>query len=81
MMAYRSRLSSHKRGRDLDVLKGAADIAAYLLGSRGRRREIYYLVERRGLPVFRLGAKICARRATLKSWIAAQEHASAGEAC
>jgi hypothetical protein len=69
------------RGRDLDVLKGAAAIAAYLLGSSTRRREIYYLVERRGLPVFRLGEKICARRSTLRAWITAQEQSSAQEAC
>lgn len=60
-----------------DILKGAASIAAFLLGSPSRRREIYYLVERRGLPVFRLGAMICARRSTLMDWMARQEIMSA----
>lgn len=55
------------------VLKGAAAIAEFLFGERHRRREIYYLVEREGLPHFKLGTMICARPATLLSWITDQE--------
>lgn len=57
-----------------DLLRGADEIAAFLFGSPGERRRIYYLVETSRLPVFRLGAALCARRSVLLEWIAAQEH-------
>lgn len=60
-----------------DILKGAAAIAEYLFGTRARRREVYYLAEREQLPVFKLGAMICARRSTLETWIAVQEQRGA----
>lgn len=56
-----------------DVLKGAAEIATFLLGSAARRREVYHLVEQGILPHFKLGSIICARRSTLTSWIARME--------
>lgn len=56
-----------------DILKGAAAIAEFLFGTPRRRREVYYLVERNGLPHFKLGAMICARSSTLESWITRQE--------
>lgn len=59
--------------RPPDILKGAAAIAEYLFGAPSRRREVYYLAERERLPVFKLGAMICARRSTLESWIKGQE--------
>jgi hypothetical protein len=63
-----------------DLLYGADAIGAYLfpaLDPRRRRRATYHLaselpqVDR--LPVFRLGAVICARKTTLLSWITQRE--------
>lgn len=51
---------------ELDLLSGAEEIAAFI-GVKPRR--IYHLVESRCLPVFRMGATLCARRSTLVRWI------------
>lgn len=56
-----------------DLLRGADEIAKFIFGSRGSRRKIYYLAETSHLPVFRLGAVLCARRSVLMKWIAGQE--------
>jgi hypothetical protein len=56
-----------------DLLRGADEIAKFIFGDRGSRRKIYYLAETSHLPVFRLGAVLCARRSKLLSWIAGQE--------
>ena len=57
----------------LDILEGAGDIAAYIYGDREKRRRVYHAVANAGLPVFRIGSLICARRSTLVRWIADQE--------
>lgn len=72
-MTYNSNPANRLADRQPDVMKGAAAIAAFLFGESGRRREVYYLVERASLPVFKLGAMICARRSTLEGWIKGQE--------
>lgn len=56
-----------------DILRGADEIAEFIFGARGSRRKIYYLAETSHLPVFRLGAVLCARRSVLLRWIAGQE--------
>jgi hypothetical protein len=58
-----------------DLLEGAAQIAEFLYGSSDtkRRRRIFYLAERRLIPVFRMGETICARRSTLTQWMGEQE--------
>jgi hypothetical protein len=56
-----------------DLLRGADEIAAFIFGSRGSRRKVYYLAECTRLPVFRLGSVLCARRSVLLNWIAGQE--------
>ncbi|NEV79025.1 DNA-binding protein [Rhodopseudomonas sp. BR0C11] len=56
-----------------DILSGANEIAEFIYGDRKYRRKVYNLVETNCLPVFRLGANICARRSILLSWIAKQE--------
>jgi hypothetical protein len=56
-----------------DLLRGADAIAEFIFGARGSRRKIYYLAESSHLPVFRLGAVLCARRSVLLRWIAGQE--------
>jgi hypothetical protein len=56
-----------------DLLRGADEIAEFIFGKRGGRRKIYYLAETSHLPVFRLGAVLCARRSVLLRWISGQE--------
>jgi hypothetical protein len=61
------------RTRD-DLLRGADEIAAFIFGkTRSNRRKIYYLAETSRLPVFRLGAVLCARKSVLLGWISGQE--------
>jgi hypothetical protein len=57
-----------------DLLCGADDIAAFLFGPGGSRRKVYYLAACTRIPVFRLGAKLCARRSVLLDWISRQEN-------
>ena len=57
----------------LDLLEGAGAIAAFMYGDPGKRRTVYHAAARAGLPVFRIGGVICARKATLVRWIADQE--------
>ena len=54
-----------------DLLQGADQIAAFLGTSR---RQVYHLVRSGHLPVFRMGAKLCARKSRLLSWIEDQEN-------
>jgi hypothetical protein len=56
-----------------DLLRGADEIASFIFGARGSRRQVYYLAETSRLPVFRLGSVLCARRSILLDWIATQE--------
>ena len=56
-----------------DLLRGADEIAEFIFGKKGGRRKIYYLAETSHLPVFRLGAVLCARRSVLLRWISGQE--------
>lgn len=58
---------------NLDVLTGAAAIAAFLFGSSAYRKKVYDLAEKSQLPVFRLGSIVCARKSVLIEWIEAQE--------
>ena len=44
-----------------DLLRGADEIAEFIFGARGSRRKVYSLAETSHLPVFRLGAMLCAR--------------------
>jgi hypothetical protein len=68
-----------------DILYGADQIAQFLFGERKYRRRIYNLVEKSAhnlapgklFPHFRIGASICARKSTLRDWIAAQEERNA----
>lgn len=76
-MQYAIMATDAERVRPPDVLKGAGAIAEFLFGSRARRREVYYLAEKSCLPVFKLGAMICARRSTLEAWIVRQERQGA----
>jgi hypothetical protein len=57
-----------------DLLRGADQIAEFLFGDPEERRKVYHLAETSRLPVFRLGAVLCARRSVLLEWIAHQEN-------
>ena len=63
-----------------DLLRGADQIAEFMFGTPTERRKIYHLADTKSLPVFRLGALLCARKSTLLSWIEAQESAAAAQA-
>ena len=52
-----------------DILYGADAIALFLFGERKHRRRVYNLVSTNGLPVFRIGVNICARKSVLLAWI------------
>ncbi|MCX7313710.1 MAG: DNA-binding protein [Alphaproteobacteria bacterium] len=53
-----------------DMLRGADKIAGFL---GMERRQIYHLAEKTHLPVFKIGATLCARKSTLLAWIVEQE--------
>lgn len=56
-----------------DLLKGANQISEFLYGTASHRRSVYHLAETSRIPIFRLGAVLCARRSVLLAWIAHQE--------
>ncbi|PAQ05225.1 DNA-binding protein [Mesorhizobium temperatum] len=56
-----------------DILRGADAIAKHL---GFPRRAIYHLVSKGGLPHFRLGETVWARKSTLANWISEQERAA-----
>lgn len=69
-----------------DLLEGAYEIAEFWFGNKYEpkeaRRKVYYFanaVAGPRPPIFRVGSTICARRSTLKRWIAEQEQAAASE--
>ena len=58
-----------------DLLRGAEEIAIFMFGDVKHRRKVYYLTGEapRGLPHFKMGSVICARKSTIRAWIAEQE--------
>ena len=57
-----------------DVLWGAKEISVFLFGTERKVRQVYYLVESKRLPTFKLGSRgICARRSTLTNLMCGQE--------
>jgi hypothetical protein len=59
-----------------DLVEGGDGIAEFLFGASDERlrRQVYHLVENHGLPAFRIGNKLFARRVTLLEWIEAREN-------
>lgn len=53
----------------LDLIRGASDLAQYILGDPTLRRSIYYYAETTDIPVFRIGSMLCARRSMIDAWI------------
>ena len=65
-------MDSKKRIAD-DLLCGADAIAEFLFGDPRKRRQIYHLTQKGVIPVFRLGATLCARKSRLLHWIEQEE--------
>lgn len=55
------------------LLEGADEIALFMYGDRRKRRKIYYQRRLGRIPIFAMGAKLCARKSTLRAWIEEQE--------
>jgi hypothetical protein len=64
-----------------DLLHGADAIAKFMFGDAKHRRKVYYLTGEapRGMPHFKMGSVICARKSTILNWIAQQERFNPGE--
>lgn len=61
-----------------DLMSGAGAIAFFIFGdeSETSRRKVYHAADKLGLPCFKLGGTLCARRSTILSWIEKQESAA-----
>lgn len=55
---------------DTDLLFGVKAIAR-AIGLDPR--QVYYLKDKGELPTFKVGIRICARRSSLRAWLAAKE--------
>jgi hypothetical protein len=60
-----------------DLLHGAKAIAQFIYGQDDdtNTRRVYHAADKLGMPTFRMGATICARRSTILKWIERQEAA------
>ncbi len=58
-----------------DLMTGAEAIAEFMFGdtSDTSRRRVYHAADKLGLPTFKLGGTLCARRSTILAWIERQE--------
>lgn len=58
-----------------DLLRGADQIAEFIFGDRKYRRKIYHIISqaRHGMPYFKMGSTLCARKSSLLRWIEDQE--------
>lgn len=65
--------SPHLKPADGDLLHGLPAIAGHLgIGAR----QAAHLKDTAGLPTFKLGKTVCARRSTLNAWLAEREAAA-----
>jgi hypothetical protein len=55
-----------------DLLEGAAEIAVYLFGASAHARRAHTAIKE-GLPHFKIGNRIFARRSAINNWVAVQE--------
>lgn len=60
---------------DRDLLEGASHIARFLFGQDAAARRAYTAVAR-GIPHFKIGNRIYARKSSLLKWISEQEEQS-----
>ena len=63
-------------GLGSDLLEGAHAISKYFFGDERHRRKVYHLVSRNGIPTFKMGATLCARKSKILKWIEEQESRS-----
>ena len=63
-----------------DLLHGADEIARFVYGpandeksAESNRRRVYHAAEKHGLPAFKLGGTVTARKSTILKWIENQE--------
>lgn len=56
-----------------DLLVGANAIAAFMFGDSRKRRQVYHLAQSGELPIFKLGAILCARKSRLLESIEKKE--------
>lgn len=66
-------MESAEQGEDIDLLYGMPRIAAFL---RMKPAQARHLSDKGSLPTFRIGRRVCARRSTLRQWLADQEAAA-----
>ena len=59
---------------DADLLYGAPAIAEFL---NMKQRQAYHLIDKCGLPAFKIAGKVCARKSTVTAWLAERESAAA----
>jgi hypothetical protein len=61
-----------------DLMSGAGAIAQFMFGddAEANRRKVYHAADKLGLPCFKIGGTLCARRSTILSWIERQENAA-----
>lgn len=61
-----------------DLMTGAPAIAEFMFGTdtETNRRRVYHAADKLGLPTFKLGGTVCARRSTILRWIEQQESAA-----
>lgn len=64
-----------------DLLRGADEIAKFMFDDVKHRRKVYYLTGEapKGMPHFKMGSVICARKSALLNWVAQQERFTPGE--
>ncbi len=63
-----------------DLLHGADEIARFVYGdardeklAESNRRRVYHAADKHGLPTFKLGGTMTARKSTILKWVEAQE--------
>jgi hypothetical protein len=60
----------------LDLLVGAEAIAIYMFGDPTETRRVYHAWEAHGLPAFKVGNALWARKSALRSWVQDKEQDS-----
>jgi len=60
-----------------DLLYGIPAIAAYL---RLKSPQIYHLIAKAGLPTFKIGGRVCARKPSITAWLEQREKGQARNA-
>jgi hypothetical protein len=65
--------TSISKSYKLDLLVGAEAIAMFMFGDSGATRRIYHAWEAHGLPAFKVGSALWARKGALVAWVDAKE--------